>query len=179
MPRRPALSRSMSMKAMAPWSCRSLATSASWGRLRSFSVSRADHWASCTSLAPSRLNWYWVRLALSSMERSCTGCMNSRVSRRCACSRACRRRITSVALASRSSFGLRRISMRPLLSVVLVPSTPMKEDRFSTAGSSSTIPARVCWRSDMAVKEMSWGASEIAWIRPVSCTGKKPLGMNA
>ena len=78
----------------------------------------------------------------------------------------------------RSSFGFSLISMRPLLRVVLVPSTPMKEDRLSTAGSSSTIPARVCWRSAMAGKEMSWGASEMAWISPVSCTGKKPLGMN-
>ena len=37
--------------------------------------------------------------------------------------------------ASRSSSGLRLIWMRPLLIVVLVPSTPMNEDRLSTAGS--------------------------------------------
>ena len=43
-----------------------------------------------------------------------------------------------VALASRSLRGLRLISMRPLLSVALVPSTPMNDERLATAGSSST-----------------------------------------
>jgi hypothetical protein len=103
--------------------------------------------------------------------------MYSRVSKRRSARRACRRRITSVALASRSSWGFSLMSMRPLLRVVLVPSTPMKEDRFSTAGSSSTASARARWRPTMALKEVSWGASEMAWMRPVSCTGKKPLGI--
>ncbi len=67
--------------------------------------------------------------------------------------------------------------MRPLLSVVLVPSTPMKEDRLSTSGSFRIAAASACWRSAMAAKETDCGASVIAWISPVSCTGKKPLGM--
>jgi hypothetical protein len=33
------------------------------------------------------------------------------------------------------------------------------------------------WRPVMALKEVSWGASVMAWMRPVSCTGKKPLGI--
>src|SRR5580700_7490779 len=45
----------------------------------------------------------------------------------------CRRVITAVALILRVSSGFRLIRMRPLLSVVLVPSTPMKDDRLSTA----------------------------------------------
>ena len=31
--------------------------------------------------------------------------------------------------------------------------------------------------SAMAAKEIDCGASEMPWMRPVSCTGKKPLGM--
>ena len=47
-----------------------------------------------------------------------------------------------VALIFRVSSGFRLIRMRPLLSVVLVPSTPMKDERFSTAGSF-----RMTWAS--------------------------------
>ncbi|KWV86428.1 hypothetical protein PFLmoz3_03861 [Pseudomonas fluorescens] len=36
--------------------------------------------------------------------------------------------------------------------------------------------ASSCWRWLMAAKEIDCGASEIPWITPVSCTGKKPLG---
>ena len=67
--------------------------------------------------------------------------------------------------------------MRPLLSVVLVPSTPMKHERLTTAGSWMITAASACWRSAMALKEMLWGASEMPRITPVSWTGKKPLGM--
>ena len=67
--------------------------------------------------------------------------------------------------------------MRPLLSVVLVPSTPMKDDRLSTAGSFRITLASACWRSAMAGNEMVCGASEMPRITPVSCTGKNPLGM--
>ena len=66
--------------------------------------------------------------------------------------------------------------MRPLFSVVLMPSTPMNDDRLSTAGSSSTTRASACWRSAIAANEIDCGASEMPWITPVSCTGKKPLG---
>ena len=51
----------------------------------------------------------------------------------------CRRRITSLAVILRSSSGFRLIWMRPLLSVVLVPSMPMNEERLSTAGSCRMI----------------------------------------
>ena len=33
------------------------------------------------------------------------------------------------------------------------------------------------WRLAMASKEIDCGASVTAWIRPVSCTGKKPFGI--
>ena len=74
----------------------------------------------------------------------------------------CKRRITSEASILRSSSGLRLIRMRPLFSVVLVPSTPMKEERLSTAGSlqdhCGQLPAAA---AAMAGKETSCGASEM------------------
>ncbi|KAG1433860.1 hypothetical protein G6F57_021881 [Rhizopus arrhizus] len=66
--------------------------------------------------------------------------------------------------------------MRPALSVALLPSTPMKDDTACTSGSSSTSRAAACWRSAIAGNEMDCGAWVMAWIRPVSCCGKKPLG---
>ena len=53
---------------------------------------------------------------------------------------------------------------------------PMKEASVATAGSSRTIRATFCWSSVMAVKEMSWAASVVPKMMPVSCCGKKPLG---
>ena len=66
--------------------------------------------------------------------------------------------------------------MRPLLAVVLIPSTPMNEERLWTAGSRRITAANACWRSAIAVKEIVVGASETPRITPVSCTGKKPFG---
>ena len=86
--------------------------------------------------------------------------------------------MTSLAGCERSLTGFRLISMRPLLSVMLVPSTPMNEDRLTTSGSLRIAAASCAWRRDMSAKETDCGASVIAWMTPVSCTGKKPLGMN-
>jgi hypothetical protein len=65
-------------------------------------------------------------------------------------SSACRRRITSGARARRSDSGFRLISMRPVLSVEFTPSTPMNDDRLSTAGSRNTTRASACWCSAIA-----------------------------
>ncbi len=67
--------------------------------------------------------------------------------------------------------------MRPLFSVGFVPSTPMNDDRLSTAGSCAMTRASACWRSAIAANEIVGGASLIPWIAPVSCTGKNPFGM--
>ena len=66
--------------------------------------------------------------------------------------------------------------MRPLLTVVLTPSTPMKDDRLCTAGSRRITSARRCWRRAMAAKDTVCGAWEMPRITPVSCTGKNPFG---
>ena len=86
------------------------------------------------------------------------------------------RRITSEACVRRTDSGLRLISIRPLFSVAFVPSTPMKDDRLSTAGSCRITFASACWRSAMAANDAVCGASEMPWMTPVSCTGKKPFG---
>ncbi|CFN16862.1 Uncharacterised protein [Bordetella pertussis] len=66
--------------------------------------------------------------------------------------------------------------MRPLFSVGLLPSTPMNEDTAATSGSCTMMRAASCWRCDMAANEMVCGACVMAWISPLSCCGKKPLG---
>ena len=89
----------------------------------------------------------------------------------------CRRRITPVASRLRALFGTMLMRSRPLLSVVLTPSTPMNEDTLSTAGSFSSTWARACCRCAMAAKDTDCGASVMPWMSPVSWGGKKPLGM--
>jgi hypothetical protein len=91
------------------------------------------------------------------------------------CTEACSRSVTT-AIESRSSFGFRLMIMRPALIVVLVPSTPMNDDTLSTAGSS-----RITFCTASCLRPIDWNelvcaASVIAWIMPVSCTGKKPFG---
>ena len=67
--------------------------------------------------------------------------------------------------------------MRPLFSVVLVPSMPMNDDRLSTAGSLQDDLRRAPAAARPSRRTRSFcGASEMPRITPVSCTGKKPLG---
>ncbi len=85
--------------------------------------------------------------------------------------------MTSVALPLRCASGFRLMRKRPLFSVGLLPSTPMNDDRLSTAGSCRITFASACWRSAIAAKEIVGEASEMPWIAPVSWTGKKPFGI--
>ena len=66
--------------------------------------------------------------------------------------------------------------MRPLLSVALLPSTPMNDDSPVTSGSARIVRAAACCRSAIASNDMDCGASVMTWMAPVSCTGKKPFG---
>ncbi len=94
------------------------------------------------------------------------------------CSNAgCRRRITSLAEPSRWLSGFRLISTRPLLSVVLVPSMPMNDDRLSTAGSFRITPVSDRCSRDISANDTVCAASETPWITPVSWIGKKPFGI--
>ena len=131
-----AASRSISTKACRPWSCRSLATSASCGSCRRRSTSFGTHVrSSSTSAILER------ELVLRAADAVLDGQVLHRLhverdARRRRASSRCSRRMISARVASRSPCGLRLISMRPLLSVELAPSTPMNDDRLSTAGSS-------------------------------------------
>ena len=84
----------------------------------------------------------------------------------------------SAAVSLRWSRAFRLISIRPLFSVMLVPSTPMNDVRLSTFGSFRISAASCCWRSAIAPYEIDCGACVIAWITPVSCDGKKPFGIS-
>ena len=76
--------------------------------------------------------------------------------------------MTWPAVRCRFASGVRLMRMRPLLGVALVPSTPMNDDRLSTAGSLRITVARACWRAAIPANEMVCGASEIPKISPVS-----------
>src|SRR5436190_367082 len=110
------------------------------------------------------------------MVRSCTGCMYT-VMPSTPARGGCRRRITPAASRLRALFGTMLMRSRPLLSVVLTPSTPMNEETLSTAGSCSSTRASASCRCAMAAKDTDCGASVMPWMRPVSWGGKKPLGV--
>ena len=76
----------------------------------------------------------------------------------------------------RAASGFKLIWIRPLFRVVFVPSTPMNEERLSTAGSARITAASCCCSRAISGKDTLWSASETPWISPVSWTGKKPLG---
>ena len=61
--------------------------------------------------------------------------------------------------------------MRPMLPL------PTKAVTFSTSGSACTMATYWRMRRSMPVKEMSCSAWMAPVMRPVSCWGKKPLGM--
>jgi hypothetical protein len=150
-----------------------LATSASSGRACKASTVVRVHSSSSARSGVLSVNWYCVRLMRSSMPSSCTG-WNQAVMPG---TRAARSRSRSMAWAAdrlRSPCGASEISMRPALSVALLPSTPMKEDRPATGASCSSAAASACWRSAMAANEMPCGASVTTWMAPLSCCGKKP-----
>ncbi len=87
------------------------------------------------------------------------------------------RRMTSLADASRRAIGFRLMSTRPLFIVVLVPSTPMNDDRLSTAGSRRMMCASCSCSRAISGNDTACADSEIPWITPVSWIGKNPFGM--
>ena len=76
------------------------------------------------------------------------------------------------AVSLRSLLGFSEAKRRP----VLPP--PTKAVTFSMAGSVWTMATYCVISFSMPAKEMSWAAWMEPLMRPVSCWGKKPLGMN-
>ena len=154
--------------------------SASSGRWASAVCRRGTHSASSAVSGVLSVIWYWARLMRSSMESSCTGWNQTPIVRRSASGRSAIRRRSRSMMAStssaRSSCDFRFSSMRPVLSAVLLPSTPMNDDRLATSGSSSSWRATASCCFFMASNEMVPGACVTTWMTPLSCTGKKPLG---
>ena len=52
----------------------------------------------------------------------------------------------------------------------------MNDERLSTAGSFRMMALSCCCLWAIRGNEMDSVASEMPWMMPVSCTGKKPLG---
>ncbi len=63
-----------------------------------------------------------------------------------------------------------------MFSVRFCPSTPMNELRLTTSGSFRITSASSCWCCAIAANDELCAATEMPWIAPVSCTGKKPFG---
>ncbi|MNP71487.1 hypothetical protein D3C76_1678800 [compost metagenome] len=87
------------------------------------------------------------------------------------------RSISSLAETSRSPRGLRAIQKRPLAMVWLLPVTPTEWEKALTAGSASMIFASARCLSIIDGYDTSAAASVVPRMKPVSCRGKKPLGM--
>ena len=82
------------------------------------------------------------------------------------------------ALRSRSPSGFRLMEIRPLFSVVLVPSAPMNEERLSTAGIFENDVKKRCCFCVMAANEITFfGAWEFLQSHTCILRGKYLSGM--
>ncbi len=84
--------------------------------------------------------------------------------------------MTWSALTLRSAIGLRVMNMRPLLTVELPEAAADKRAHgvHRRVVEHDSRPVRCSLA--MAVKEMSWAASVVPMMMPVSCCGKEALG---
>jgi len=80
--------------------------------------------------------------------------------------------------SSRSPRGFSVMAMRPALGVALSGLTPITETTLATSGSARMMASISACRRCISAKETSVPASVTAVICPVSCIGRKPLGMN-
>ena len=103
---------------------------------------------------------------------SCTACRNS-IAPGTWASLGRSRWITWSAVTSRSLSGFRVAKMKP----ELVCPPPVNPATLSMAGSERTISTNCRNFRRIAWKEMLWSARMPPISRPVSCCGKKPLGI--
>ncbi len=87
---------------------------------------------------------------------------------------AVRRRFITTSIGSRLSLSLRRMNRKPLF---VAPPKPTAEVTESTAGSLATISLTAFCRAAISGKLVSACASLTPRRKPVSSSGKKPLGM--
>ena len=80
--------------------------------------------------------------------------------------------------SARSERGFKCMKTRPVLApAARRPPDPTEDMNSWTAGSSPMIFATAFWCRTMLSKEMSWEASVMPKMRPVSWAGIKSLGM--
>ncbi|MNM21823.1 hypothetical protein D3C81_321890 [compost metagenome] len=172
---RAALSRSMATVTAAPVAPASVTTLRSCDFSRMRTASLPAHSVTVAVSAPSSETRYCVGPDSASMVRSCVGC-RYRVTPATLATRPRRRSMMSSWLSLRERFRL--ISMLPVCSMVLLAaSTPTRELRVSTSGSSSSALAAACCKTAMRAYETACDVSRRACSCPVSCVGNRPFGM--
>ena len=175
MPSRDAVRRSMTRLAASPLFWASLVTSVSWGICLIVASSLGPHWLSSPRLSLWIVYWYWAALARPPILTSWTA-WRMRVAPGTTASFGRSRSMICEAEAVRWLRGLRDMNTRPVL-VVVPPPPPVKAITVATAGSSFAIAASLWIFLLIDWKEMSWSAMMLPTRRPVSCCGKKSLGM--
>ena len=157
MPKRAAVPRSMVILSCLPLSSRSLETFSNSGIELMRSTSLGTQVLNADWFGFSRKNRYCALPTVLSMVRSCTGCIAIEMPATLFVSWLSRR-MMSTAVSLRSSRGLSEISIRPLLSAVFTPSTPMNDERLVTSLSLRMTSARTCCRRAISANETSCAA---------------------
>ena len=117
--------------------------------------------------------WYCVRAGRPPTLMSCPACISSDAPPTRA-SFGLRRAITSSALAVRpSSFGFRAMKKLPALNCEELPNiaTPVMSGSWRSTSANCTMRPFIAWNDE------SCGPCAEPEMKPVSCCGKKPLGM--
>ena len=134
---------------------------------------RGAHAPSSLMSASVSVYWYCVRASRPPTLMSCDAC-RYRLAPSTPASARRSRVITSSAVTLRPS-SLDLSVMKKLVLLKVLP--PSVKPTLITAGSWRTMSAIVLERSLIAANEMSCAPSAIPAMKPVSCCGKKPLGM--
>ncbi len=170
------MSRSMASVSVVPAFCWSVATSRNSGSSPSLARIFGAQAFNSSRLTSCTVYWNWVRAERPPTVTSCATCRNSRAPLTWASLGRSRAMIWN-ASAVRSSRGLRVMNMRPEFCAEAPTPAPMPPATFTTSGSDCTTASNCSCSFAISAKETSCGASEVPNRVPVSCWGKKPLGM--
>ncbi len=175
-PSRPACSRSTSTFTRGPPSCASEATSRSAGSPRSLRASLSAHSSTSAASLPTSVYWYCARLERVEIWMSWVAWKYTFMPGMPATASFSRAMIASTR-ALRALRGFKVMASRPALGVALSGLTPITDTTPVTSASVRMMASTSFWRRCISLNETSVPASVTAVIRPVSCNGRKPLGM--
>ena len=157
--------------------CRSLVTSCSPGRPRSFASSRGASRYSSSVSGLCRVNWYWLLVSCPPIRMRGRFCMKTRMP-------------GIAASLGRSSWMISsapKATLRPGLETdeeaarvpryVGPPAPDAGHEGLHVRVLARRWPPPAVWCSTIASKEMPWAASVKAKICPVSSLGRNPLGI--